>query len=45
MPPAYMLQLHAETFKDFPPRQAPANFNAHEMLHSVLNAAAVLGNE
>jgi arylsulfatase len=36
----YILKLHADTFKDFPPRQAPANFNAQEMLNSVLQSAA-----
>jgi hypothetical protein len=30
----------AATFGEFPPRQAPANFNPQEMLGSVLNAAA-----
>jgi arylsulfatase len=27
MPAGYILKMHAETFKDFPPRQAPAEFN------------------
>jgi hypothetical protein len=27
MPAAYILKLHAETFKDFPPSQAPPDFN------------------
>jgi arylsulfatase A-like enzyme len=39
MPAGYILKLHADTFKEFPPRQAPANFNPQEMLDSVLNAA------
>ena len=33
-------QHHAATFGEFPPGQAPANFNPQEMLGSVLNAAA-----
>ena len=36
----YILQYHAATFGEFPPCQAPANFNPQEMLGSVLNAAA-----
>ena len=40
MPAGYLLKLHADTFREFPPRQAPANFNPQEMLSSVLNAAA-----
>jgi len=45
MPAGYILKLHADTFKDFPPRQAPANFNPQEMLGAVLNAAAAgIGN-
>jgi hypothetical protein len=26
MPAAYLLKLHAETFREFPPRQAPPDF-------------------
>ena len=45
LPAAYLLQQHANTFRDFPPRQPPANFNPQEMLNSVLNAAAAgVGN-
>jgi arylsulfatase len=40
MPAGYILKLHAETFRDFPPRQAPADFNPQAMLNSVLSAAA-----
>ena len=40
MPAGYILQQHAATFTEFPPRQAPADFNPQEMLNSVLNAAA-----
>ena len=45
LPAGYLLKLHAETFQDFPPRQAPANFNPQEMLNPVLQAAATgIGN-
>lgn len=45
LPGAYLLQQHAESFREFPPRQAPANFNPQEMLNSALNvAAAGIGN-
>jgi arylsulfatase len=45
IPGAYLLQQHAESFRELPPRQAPANFNPQEMLNSALNAAAAgLGN-
>ncbi len=40
MPAAYLLQVHAATFEDFPPRQAPAGFSATDMLGKVLHAAA-----
>jgi arylsulfatase len=40
MPAGYILKLHADTFRDFPPRQAPANFNPQAMLDSVLSASA-----
>jgi len=40
MPAAYLLQVHAATFKDFPPRQAPAGFNPGEMLDKALKSAA-----
>jgi arylsulfatase len=45
LPGAYLLQQKAETFNEFPPRQAPANFNPQEMLNAALNAAAAgIGN-
>jgi hypothetical protein len=45
LPAGYILKLHADTFIEFPLRQAPANFNPQEMLNSVLNAAAAgIGN-
>jgi arylsulfatase len=40
LPAGYILQQHAATFQDFPPRQAPPDFNPQEMLNSVLHAAA-----
>ena len=40
MPAGYILQMHAQTFAEFPPRQAPADFNPSEMLASVLDAVA-----
>ena len=46
MPAGYILKLHSETFKEFPPRQALAEFNPQEMLNSVLHAAtAGIGNK
>ena len=39
MPAGYILKLHADTFKEFPPRQAPPNFNPQGMLDTVLHAA------
>ena len=40
MPAAYLLQMHAATFKDFPPRQAPAGFNPSDMLDKAIASAA-----
>ena len=40
MPAAYVLKLHAETFTNFPPRQAPPDFNPSEMLKHAMSAAA-----
>ncbi len=40
MPAGYILQLHAQTFHDFPPRQAPADFNPSAMLGHVLKQVA-----
>jgi arylsulfatase len=46
MPAGFILKLHADTFREFPPRQAPAAFNAQAMLDSVLSAAtAGIGNK
>jgi arylsulfatase len=40
MPAAAIVQQHVATFADFPPRQAPPDFNPQEMVDSVLKAAA-----
>ena len=40
MPAGYTLKQHLETFKEFPPRQAPAGFNPGELLERVLKTAA-----
>jgi arylsulfatase len=40
MPAAFMLQQHVQTFRDFPPRQAPPDFDPKELFESVLKAAA-----
>ncbi len=39
MPAGYILKLHAETFKAFPPRQAPPEFNPGAMLAQAVKAA------
>jgi hypothetical protein len=38
MPAAYILKMHAETFKVFPPRQAPPDFNPNAMIESAIKA-------
>jgi arylsulfatase A-like enzyme len=40
LPAAVILQQHAATFKDFPPRQAPPDFNPQGMVQALLKAAA-----
>jgi arylsulfatase A-like enzyme len=40
MPAAAIVQQHVATFADFPPRQAPPDFNPQEMVDSLLKAAA-----
>jgi arylsulfatase A-like enzyme len=40
MPAGYLLKLHADTFKAFPPRQAPPDFNPGAMLAAATKAAA-----
>jgi arylsulfatase A-like enzyme len=40
LPAGYILKLHADTFREFPPRQAPPDFNPQEMLNAVLHAVA-----
>ena len=37
---AYILKLHAETFVDFPPRQAPPEFNPGAMLQHAIKSVA-----
>jgi arylsulfatase A-like enzyme len=37
---AAIVQQHAATFKEFPPRQAPPDFNPQAMVESVIHAAA-----
>ncbi len=43
LPAAALVKQHAETFVDFPPRQAPPNFNPQGMVQVVLDAAANRG--
>ena len=40
LPAAALVQQHAATFNDFPPRQPPPDFNPQQMLERVLHAAA-----
>jgi hypothetical protein len=40
LPAAAIVQQHAATFTDFPPRQAPPDFNPQVMVESVIAAAA-----
>jgi hypothetical protein len=40
LPAAAIVQQHVATFTDFPPRQAPPNFNPQTMVEAVLQAAA-----
>jgi arylsulfatase len=40
LPAAAIVQQHADTFVDFPPRQAPPDFNPQAMVDMVINAAA-----
>ena len=40
LPAAAIVQQHAATFMDFPPRQAPPDFNPQGMVEAVLQAAA-----
>jgi arylsulfatase len=43
MPAAAILQRHAATFKEFPPRQEPAAFNPDELVDGILKLAANRG--
>jgi arylsulfatase A-like enzyme len=38
MPAAYLLKMHAETFQEFPPRQAPPEFNPGAMIEHAIKA-------
>jgi arylsulfatase len=40
LPAAAIVQQHAASFMDFPPRQAPPDFNPQGMVEAVLHAAA-----
>jgi arylsulfatase len=40
MPGAFVVKQHVATFTDFPPRQAPADFNVEEMTKNILKLAA-----
>jgi hypothetical protein len=40
LPAAALVQQHAATFEDFPPRQPPPDFNPQQLLEQVLPAAA-----
>jgi hypothetical protein len=40
MPAGYILKQHLETFKEFPPRQAPPDFNPGKQLEQILKTAA-----
>jgi hypothetical protein len=40
MPAGYILKQHLESFKEFPPRQTPADFNPGELLEHILKTAA-----
>ena len=40
MPAGYILKQHLETFKEFPPRQAPPDFNPGKLLEYALKVAA-----
>jgi len=44
LPAAAIIQQHADTFTDFPPRQAPPDFNAQSIVDATLKAAAQRGD-
>ena len=44
LPAAAIIQQHADTFSDFPPRQAPPDFNAQSIVDATLKAAAQRGD-
>ncbi len=44
LPAASLIQQHAATFADFPPRQAPPDFNPQAIVDVALKAAGQRGN-
>ena len=40
MPAVFVVKQRVETFKAFPPRQAPGDFNTEEMTKNILKLAA-----
>lgn len=40
LPAGAIIQQHAQTFAEFPPRQAPPDFNPQAMVEAVMQAAA-----
>ena len=44
LPAGAIIQQHANTFTDFPRRQAPPDFNAQSMVDATLKAAAQRGD-
>jgi arylsulfatase A-like enzyme len=40
LPAAAIIKMHADTFLEFPPRQAPPDFNPQGMVEMAMNAAA-----
>jgi hypothetical protein len=44
LPAGAIIQQHADTFTDFPPRQAPPDFNAQSIVDATLKAAAQRGD-
>jgi arylsulfatase len=44
LPAGAIIQQHADTFTDFPPRQAPPDFHAQSIVDATLKAAAQRGD-
>jgi arylsulfatase A-like enzyme len=40
MPAAFFVKQHVDSFREFPPRQAPAGFNPEAMIEGILKTAA-----